>query len=44
MRQPKAQTSTFSVIFPRESKSSGAMYLGDPPSLSLRLMWVFSMD
>ena len=28
------------MILPRESKSSGAMYLGDPPSLSRRLMCV----
>jgi len=41
---PVAQTSTFSVILPLLSNNSGAMYLGDPPSLSRRLMCVFSID
>mmetsp|Transcript_49763 Transcript_49763/g.115486 ORF Transcript_49763/g.115486 Transcript_49763/m.115486 type:complete len:242 (+) Transcript_49763:75-800(+) len=43
-RQPRAQMSTFSVIFPRESKSSGAMYRGEPHSFSRRVMCVFSID
>mmetsp|Transcript_108005 Transcript_108005/g.344339 ORF Transcript_108005/g.344339 Transcript_108005/m.344339 type:complete len:239 (-) Transcript_108005:218-934(-) len=41
--QPADQMSTFSVIFDLLSKSSGAMYRGDPPLFFL-VMWVRSMD
>jgi len=40
---PIAQRSTFSVIFVLQSKSSGAMYLGDPPLFFFE-MCVRSMD
>mmetsp|Transcript_93313 Transcript_93313/g.263840 ORF Transcript_93313/g.263840 Transcript_93313/m.263840 type:complete len:206 (-) Transcript_93313:376-993(-) len=41
--QPVDQMSTFSVIFDLPSKSSGAMYRGEPP-LFFFVMWVRSMD
>mmetsp|Transcript_18055 Transcript_18055/g.34727 ORF Transcript_18055/g.34727 Transcript_18055/m.34727 type:complete len:203 (+) Transcript_18055:364-972(+) len=40
--QPMAQTSIFSVILVLLSKSSGAIYLGDPPLFFL-VMWVRSI-